>query len=420
MSAPVGVLCALRGDAEAAAARGLDGERGLVVTRRCADLPELLGAAAAGLGAVAVVSTDLPGLDRDAVAHLHACGVWVLAVPADGDVRGRGLAVGADAETDAGDPADTVPMGARALLGRAALGERPGGTAPTVMLPPPEPLRVADDAHPGRLVAVWGPTGAPGRTTVAINLATELALVGRRQWSTLLVDADTYGGTVAQALGLLDEAPGIAAAGRAAGAGRLDAGTLAALAPTLESGLRVLTGISRAGRWPELPAASLAEVWAVARRAAAWTVVDCGFNLEDDEALSYDTRAPRRNAATLSALAAADVVVVVGAGDPVGMQRLVRGLAELSEAGVVALRAVVVNRVRASASGPHPREAVRDALRRYAGVEARIVVEDQPACDGALLRARTLAEHAPSSPVRRAVAALAADLLSLPVPAGAH
>ncbi len=421
MSTATGVLCALRGDAEAAAARGLDAERGLTVTRRCADLPELLGAAAAGLGSVAVVSTDLPGLDRDAVYHLHACGVWVLAVPSDECPPGRPFALGADGCATDGDPAGTVPAGVRALLDRAARGERPGGTAPAPPVEPREPVVPVDDGgEPGRIVAVWGPTGAPGRTTVAINLATKLALVGRRQWTTLLVDADTYGGTVAQALGLLDEAPGIAAAARAAGAGRLDVAALGALAPGLESGLRVLTGMSRPGRWPEVPAASLAAVWSVARQAAAWTVVDCGFCLEEDEALSYDTRAPRRNAATLSALAEADVVVVVGAGDPVGMQRLVRGLAELSEVGIDGLRAVVVNRVRASASGPHPRDAVREALRRYAGVEPRIVVEDQPSCDGALLRARTLAEHAPSSPVRRAVAGLAADLLSLAVPAGAH
>ena len=38
------------------------------VARRCADVPELLGVAAAGLGRVAVVSCDLRGVDR----ALHA------------------------------------------------------------------------------------------------------------------------------------------------------------------------------------------------------------------------------------------------------------------------------------------------------------------------------------------------------------
>jgi hypothetical protein len=41
---------------------------------------------------------------------------------------------------------------------------------------------------------VWGPTGGPGRTTVAVNLAFEAAAIGGE---VLLVDADTYGGAVA-------------------------------------------------------------------------------------------------------------------------------------------------------------------------------------------------------------------------------
>jgi MinD-like ATPase involved in chromosome partitioning or flagellar assembly len=420
-----GVLCALRGSAETAVARGIGADRALDVTRRCADLPELLAGAAAGLGSVAVISTDVPGLDRDAIAHLHAHGVWVVAVldAAWSDERARAL--GVDRLVEPGDPAVTAPAAVHLVLAEAGQGRRPGspgsGGAPTPLDGVPE---VATSAH-GRLVAVWGPTGAPGRTTVAVNLAAELAGLaehGRHaNATTLLVDADTYGGTVAQALGLLDEAPGIAAAARAAGTGRLDASGLAALTPLLECGLRVLTGISRPDRWPELPAASLDVVWRVARELAAWTVVDCGFAVEQDEALSYDTRAPRRNAATLSALADADVVVVVGAGDPIGLQRLVRALADLGELGLGAERRVVVNRVRASASGTRPRDAVREALRRYAGVtDARVVADDQISCDGALLHARTLAEHAPTSPVRRALADLAAELLSLGVAAGAH
>jgi MinD-like ATPase involved in chromosome partitioning or flagellar assembly len=403
-------------------ARGIGADRGLDVTRRCADLQELLAGAAAGLGSVAVISTDVPGLDRDAIAHLHAHGVWVVAVldAVWSDERARAL--GVDRLVEPGDPAVTAPAAVHLVLAEAGQGRLPGslgaGGGPTPLNGVPE---VAASAH-GRLVAVWGPTGAPGRTTVAVNLAAELAEHGRRAHATtLLVDADTYGGTVAQALGLLDEAPGIAAAARAAGTGRLDASGLAALTPRLECGLRVLTGMSRPDRWPELPAASLEFVWRVARDLAAWTVVDCGFAVEQDEALSYDTRAPRRNAATLSALADADVVVVVGAGDPIGLQRLVRALVDLGELGLGAERRVVVNRVRASASGARPRDAVREALRRYAGVtDARVVADDQVSCDGALLHARTLAEHAPSSPVRRALADLAAELLSLEVAAGAH
>jgi hypothetical protein len=101
----------------------------------------------------------------------------------------------------------------------------------------------------GRVVAVWGPAGAPGRTTVAIGVADEAARLGV---STLLVDADPYGGTVAPALGLLDETAGLALASRDAAAGRLDPVRLAQRSRQLRPRLRVLTGLPRADRWREL------------------------------------------------------------------------------------------------------------------------------------------------------------------------
>lgn len=399
------MLSAVTGEDEATVVQVLAGDRGLEVVRRCADLAELLAAGAAGVGQVAVVSADLPGLDREAVGHLHGSGVWVVVIaPAPGPAL-RAEALGADAV------ARQVAQVGDAVR-RVLDGDRPAPVAPAE-----EPPAVAR----GRIVAVWGPTGAPGRTTLAVNLAAELALSLPGPGGALLVDADTYGGTVAQLIGLLDEAPGLAAAARAAGAGRLDAVGLAALTPRLENGLRVLTGLSRADRWPEVPAASLDALWAACRALADVTVVDCGFSIEQDEALMYDTRAPQRNGATLSALSAADEVVVVGGGDPVGLQRLVRALAALAELDLRAGRRVVVNRVRESASGPRPRDAVREALRRYAGVDDALVLpDDQAACDGALLRARTLAEHAPNSQLRRSIGALAADLVPRTAVVGAH
>ena len=121
----------------------------------------------------------------------------------------------------------------------------------------------------GRLVAVWGPTGAPGRTAIAVTLATEAATLG---CATLLADADSYGGVVAQVLGLLDESPGLAAAVRQANVANLDLNALAKLARVVTPQLRVLTGIARADRWPELRPAGLTAVYALARRLAALTV----------------------------------------------------------------------------------------------------------------------------------------------------
>jgi MinD-like ATPase involved in chromosome partitioning or flagellar assembly len=246
-----------------------------------------------------------------------------------------------------------------------------------------------------------------------VNLAAELAAAGH---ATLLVDADTYAASVGQALGLLDEAPGIAAAARAADHGSLDLPTLSRLAPAVFPSLRVLTGVVSAHRWTELRPSSLARTLTLARSLAAWCVIDVAACLEEDEELVYDTAAPRRNGATRTVVEAADVVVVVGTADPVGLQRLVRGLQELADIGRRA-DTVVVTRLRASAVGSGrlsrngPDRRVREALERYAGVDDVLLVpEDVPALDAALLSGRTLLEAAPSSPARQTYQALAARL----------
>ena len=60
----VGLLCAVRGAAETLVVQAAEASSGrLAVTRRCADLTELLAAAEAGLGRVAVVSAETERLD---------------------------------------------------------------------------------------------------------------------------------------------------------------------------------------------------------------------------------------------------------------------------------------------------------------------------------------------------------------------
>jgi hypothetical protein len=211
----------------------------------------------------------------------------------------------------------------------------------------------------GRVVAVWGPAGAPGRTTVAIGGAHEAARLGVR---TLLADADPYGGTVAPTVGLPDEIAGLALASRDAVAGRLGTVRLAQRSRQLRPRLRVLTGHSRADRWRELPSAGLPLVLDESRRLCALTVVDCGFCLELDE----DRTEPQRNGATLAVLAAADTVLCVGAADPIGLHRLSHGLDDLRTVlpGVVPL--VVANPCRRHRDVPR-RDDLAAALGRRRG-----------------------------------------------------
>jgi Flp pilus assembly CpaE family ATPase len=420
------------------------GADGVTVVRRCVDLADLLAAAAAGTGRAALVSADLRRLDQDALTRLALAHVAVVGLftPGDDVAEARLRVLGLDQVL----PADTPPHDIAAAVASSLAGSqrrRASNDGGSALLSYGDPAAALADlgstaavpkgsngqalsaestgwidplveAGTGRLVAVWGPTGAPGRTTVAVGIAGELALAGV---PTLLADADTYGGSVAQVLGFLDEAPGLAAAARLANLGQLDLAALARVAPTAAPHLRVLTGISRAERWTELRPAALEAVWSLARSLAAFTVVDCGFSLEQDEELSFDTAAPRRNGATLATLLAADTVIAVGAADPVGLQRLVRALGDLSEAVPGVNPVVVLTKVRSGVVGAEPRKQLAEALERYAGVhDVTFLPYDREPLDDALRQGRMLADVAPESVLRQALAGLAATLDGRPAP----
>jgi MinD-like ATPase involved in chromosome partitioning or flagellar assembly len=389
------------------------GSHGVRVGRRCVDLCELMAAAAAGTARAALVSSELRGLDRDSLTRCAVAGVAVVAVSADAPDDARRLrSLGImHVVSDGAPPAEVADVLVRAASAAPQLAPYDVGDPLSALptLASPASVEVSRPDGEGRVVAVWGPTGAPGRTSVAVGIAAELAELGV---STLLVDADAYGGVVAQVLGLLDEAPGLAAACRLANNGMLDSEAVAALALGVRPGLRVLTGIARADRWPELRASSVDTVLSAAREVAAVVVVDCGFSLEQDEELSFDTTAPRRNGATLAALAAADTILAVAAADPIGLQRFVRGVSELLDAVPTASPVSVVNRVRpAAVGGGDPEREIAAALDRFAGLSGvRFVPMDTAAYDAALASGRTLPEIAPNSPARLALQSIAVGI----------
>lgn len=364
------------------------------VARRCVDAVDLLGAAASGSARVAVVSAGLPRLTRDVVSRLAAAQVRVIGVALEGDeISGRKLhALDLAVVTIPGDDLDA----AVAALARAAEDPRPSAWGYSG-----EGIDTAghtDHLAPGRLVTVWGPTGAPGRTSVAVALADESARAGV---PALLVDADTHGGAVAAHLGLLDDVSGIVIACRQADAGTLDPTSLAAAARTVDGRLRVLTGITSPQRWAELRPAALGRLWDACRATPGLAIVDAGFGLECDEELLHDTRSPRRHAATLTALAAADAIVAVGSADHVGMHRLIQGLEDLRRVVPDSPVHVIVTRLRRSVLGSDPEGQVREALRRHAGVsDVTCVPDDRAAYDACMREGRTLAEVAPRSSAR--------------------
>lgn len=393
----VGVLLAAGGapwEIEALQVVGGPSSRSVLV-KRCVDLPDLLASAATGQARVAVVAAGLPGLDADSVGHLRRAGVSVVLMADPGLPQDRAALPGVFevvSATDVTRLSVVVPSAAAEAAADDATSQADGRV--------PASLPAADDsdadgsgaASPeagrrGRVLAVWGPTGAPGRTTVATGLAAELA---RRGHDTLLVDADGYGGAVAQHLGVLDEVSGLLSAVRLANAGRLDVAQLAAVARTVRPHLRVLTGLPRADRWVEVRPPAFDAVLDTARQLCRNVVIDLGFNVEQ-EAQTYGSTAPQRNHMTLAGLDQADEVIVVGAADPVGLARLARGLVELPEVGPVGTTRVVVNRVRTSLGWGE--QEVRAMVEGFLIPASTHFLPDDPgATDRALMTGRPLVE----------------------------
>jgi len=379
----------------------LDRHSGVVVLKRCVDVDDLLAAAAAGQADAAVVGIDAPGLDAVAVDHLRQHGVRPVAiVPGGPHADAARLRAGR--------------IGLRLLVGDDDLDALPGALSRSEEPPPAPPdlpapplagayaadgLAPAEPTEPRRVVAVWGPAGAPGRTTVATGIAAELA---RRQRTTLLVDADPYGGAVAQQLGVLDEVSGLLSAARLATSGELTSRFLT-VPRMVGPHLGVVTGLPRPDRWAEVRAGAVEQLVEAAGQHGG-VVVDTGFSLEEEPGLELGTR-PGRNLLTLAALDCADEVVVVGTADPVGLTRLARGLVDLADRLPGMPLRVVVNRMRPSL-GWSEREVAGMVTSVLEPVGLHFLPDDRACVDRALVAGCTLVETAPDAPLPRAIAAV--------------
>ncbi len=270
-----------------------------------------------------------------------------------------------------------------------------------------QPTLARHSSPSGRIIAVWGPHGAPGRSTIAINVAAAYAEQGRR---VMLVDADSYGGAITTLLGITDSTPGLAAACRLAGAGSLDVGELSRLAIPAgqEAQVSVLGGLSNPARWPELRADRIEATLELCRTVTDVVVVDVGFNLETDEELASDFVAPRRNAATIAALANSDIVMAVADASPVGVSRYLRARLQLHEHLAPNTEVVAVaNRVRQGGAGGEPASQVREALRRFGGIESVLMLpHDERAVARAQAAGLSVLEAAPRSRFARSIRAL--------------
>jgi MinD-like ATPase involved in chromosome partitioning or flagellar assembly len=259
------------------------------------------------------------------------------------------------------------------------------------------------DAGQGRLIAVWGGAGSPGRTTVAVQLAVEAA---RRGAGVLLIDGDVWSASIAQLLGL-HESPSIAQAAQLAGDGWRE--PLESCLQRGPGGCAVLPGLARAELWPEVRERAWTSVLDAARTTRPVTIVDLAAPIEEDEELSFDRVPYRRNLVTIGALTAADEVLQVVAGDPIGVRRGIVAYRTLVETNPEIGRkiSVVVNRTPGAARRTQDCSA---QLSEWTGRPPVAFLPSEPSFERVVWEGRPLHAIAPRSPWLRELQGLVGAL----------
>ena len=255
-----------------------------------------------------------------------------------------------------------------------------------------------------KAICVWGTHGAPGRTTIAINLACELALKGAR---VLLIDLDSQSPSIADCFGLLDEKPGVSAAFRLVGQGRLDLAQIERLSTSYDVAggrLSVMTGLRAANRWPELTREKTQTLVAIAKQHFDFVVMDVAADLE--AGIRQIGGVVDRNCTSRTALEVADQAIAVFSADPIGVRRLVDSFQNLSELFVKPI--LVANRLRGSSLGASARQQIEDAVMQLCRLEvAAFISLDIDSCDKAIMQSVPLAMMKRTSKARQAIAQLA-------------
>ena len=257
----------------------------------------------------------------------------------------------------------------------------------------------------GQVIAIWGATGSPGKSSIALSVASELALAGQRVF---LLDADNLSPSLNLLLGLTDHPAGVAAACRLVAQGRFDIGQLERLSVGLTTGrgeVVLMTGISDAERWPELSSDRVGAVLEVAREAFDSIVIDLASSIESG--LRPGIGGPDRNDLTRDILARAEQVILVCAADPVGVHRFLLALQSLRQIALTGEVIAVINRLRKSVLGAGAKQQLVETLSRLAQLNVAAFIPDDPAtADLAIRNSLPMAMGKRGSPAKQAIALL--------------
>lgn len=377
-----GVIVWLREPFETDVIQRLNAQSGkFSVQRRCADLTETRACVRAGLGSIVVADGDGFGLDASVIDEFHQAGYFVLLV-VDDPIDAPSLGEDARCDRSSADfVVDSLTMGVRNRM--------LGGDAP--ILPAREETKREPMKYDGRLIVVWGTSGAPGRSTIALNLADLMARCGRE---VTLVDADAHAPSLAHLLGFESPESGLAVASMLRNQGDLTQERLDNQRLRIADQFALLSGLTRADRWHNLQPETVYEVLRQLQNLGD-VVVDLSDGIADDDP-SQLTFVPTPQDLNRNILEAADTLLIVARGDTIGLTRLAHVLKECEEHSLTP-NAVVINRARPSTTGGAVERTIDTVLASIAPDFPRVIIEDSTEVDAATLAGTTVLEGAPES-----------------------
>lgn len=217
------------------------------IRRRCVDSVDLMSAIHLGLANKVVISAGFENLNSTTISGAKKLGCDVYGIYLENDVDSLEKLVGVGVKSNFAIDETDVEKSLKGLI--------------NLLLNVSEIDKFSNELEdlsqvPG-LVCVWGTNGSPGRSSVAINLSFSLA---SKNFPTLLVDLDAIVPSLAPALGLISEVPGVSSLVHDALKGRLSQESIEKNVIEVNPGLHILTGISNPKRWPELRTEGLIQV----------------------------------------------------------------------------------------------------------------------------------------------------------------
>ena len=365
--------------------------RGFTVVRRCVEATDVLAAATIEDQAAIVVDVDTPRLSADIVAALPG---WnqrrIVAIAADDDALQRARSWGLTSVVH-GLSSDVVDR----VIGHLQLGEQHEERATSGSTTTSD----RRGAH-GAITVVYGATGAPGRSTIALGLAESWAHAGER---VCLIDADTIGPSLALLVGMTEDVSGLLVASRYADQGALDVRSLASACRRLKDRLWLMSGIGSADRWHQLRPHSLERIMSVCSQNFDRVVIDTNPLLsasEVDDALAGGALV--RDGATKAVLHHSHAVVVVTQPEAVSVVRMTADLPHVVTAVEHSRITVLAN--RAPRRDANARSRVREVLAE-AGMSVPVhTVPDDASVQACRKSGSLLSENASTGRVRKSFA----------------